>query len=218
MSMGLDPVTQAALGFALQAGGTLMRKQQEDDVRQERINRQNQEAEAQAQIARQNAARTTQAAQAVAQQQSKPQVEQEAAKIEQQITPSKAGFNEASYAADNSGAPKEVADAMAAAVGRAIAQGKQYAGTKSKLQAYGNSGLNAGIEIGRSGMDVGLNNQRAQGSWNVMGQDLQAIRPDQNAMVGSDIASGIGGLFAVNGLRGVMAPKVPKWTSGYDLS
>ena len=40
---------------------------------------------------------------------------------------------------------------------------------------------------------------------------LQAIRPDQNAMVGSDIASGIGGLFATNGLRGVMKPKLPNF-------
>lgn len=202
---------EAALGLALQGMGTMIRKQEEEDVRQRQMNRQNQEADAQAQIAAQNANRARMAAQQVTQQQSAPQIEQDAAKIQQQITPSKAGFNEASYAADTSAAPKEVSDAMAAAVGKAIAQGKAYAGTKSKLQAYGNSGINANIALGQSGTDIGLNNQRAQGSWRVMGQDLNAIRPDQGMMTLSDIGSGVGGLFATNGLRGVMKPKLPNF-------
>ena len=202
---------EAALGLALQGMGTMIRKQEEEDVRQRQMNRQNQEAETQAQIAGQNAARARAAAQQVAQQQSAPQVEQDAAKIQQQITPAAAGFDTGNYAASNPGAPKEVSDAMAAAVGKAIAQGKAYAGTKSKLQAYGNSGINANIALGQSGTDIGLNNQRAQGSWRVMGQDLNAIRPDQGMMTLSDIGSGVGGLFATNGLRGVMKPKLPNF-------
>ena len=203
MSMGLDPMTQTVLGLALQAGGTMLRRQEEEDVRQRQMNRQNQEADAQAQIAAQNANRARMAAQQVTQQQSAPQIEQDAAKIQQQITPAAAGFDTGNYAASNPGAPKEVSDAMAAAVGKAIAQGKAYAGTKSKLSAYNNSGVNANIALGQSGTDIGLNNNRAQGSWNVMGQDLNAIRPDQNMMALSDIGSGVGGLFATNGLRGV---------------
>ena len=97
---------EAALGLALQGMGTMIRKQEEEDVRQRQMNRQNQEADAQAQIAAQNANRARMAAQQVTQQQSAPQIEQDAAKIQQQITPSKAGFNEASYAADTSAATR----------------------------------------------------------------------------------------------------------------
>lgn len=214
MSMGLDPMTQTMLGLALQAGGTMIRKQEEDDVRQQQINRQNQEADTQAQIAGANAARARAAAQEVAQGQSTDQVKQDAAKLEQQFAPTKAGFDTGSYAADNAGAPKEVSDAMAAAVGRAIAGAKRYGNTKATLQAYGNAGTNAGIALGRSASDISLNNNRAQGSWRVMDQDLGAIRPDQGMMTLSDIGSGIGGMFTTNGMLGTMQ-KRPKIINGY---
>lgn len=207
MSMGLDPVTQAALGFGLQALGTMQRRDAEEETRNRVMQRQNQEAETQAGIARQNAARVSQTAQELSAPKRVEQQQQDETALAEKFTP-QAGVTEASYGAQNPGAPKEISDAMAAAVGRAIGKGKAYAKSTAALSALNKGGLNSGIAISRSAQDIGLNNNAAQGSWNVMGQDLNAIRPNQNSMAFADTANGIGGLFATSGLRGMVKPKV----------
>lgn len=215
MPMGMDPATQAIIGMALQAGGTLMRRREEEDMRDRQVQRQNQEADAQAEYSRRGVERVQQAAQEVAAQPRAQEANTE--QLAREFTPGKSGMDVASYATANPGAPKEISDTMAAAVGRALQKGKDYARSSAALSALNRGQLDQGIAIGRSASDIGLNNNAASGSWRVAQQDINAIRPNMNNMGLSDAASGIGGLFATSGLMKGAMKKPAGWVSGYDL-
>lgn len=207
MSFGIDDAAMAGIGMAMQLAGSFAQKRQQDDIRNRTIARQNQEGETQMSIARQNAARVAQTAQEVGANQTAAKQAADSDALAKEFTPAGAGMTEASYAPANPGAPKEISDTMAQAIGAALAKGKAYAKSKAGISAVGKGGLDQGIAIGRSATDIGLNNNAAQGSWNVMNQDLGAIHPNSTAMALGDAANGIGGLFATAGMRGLAKPK-----------
>lgn len=211
--MGLDPVSIAGMG--LQLMGTLAQKQAQEDERDQRTRRMAQEADTQTQIAGQNAARVAQAANQVSAQQQQANQKDTADKMATDYAPTATGYKEATYDATTAGAPKEISDSMAGQLAKAVALGKSYAKSKANLSSLGWGDTGANIAIGRSGTDVGLNNNRAQGSWGVMQQDLNSIYPDQNKMLGADLANGIGsGLFMYGAKRKV----IPDHSRGIDES
>lgn len=216
MSMGMDPATATMLSMAMQGVGTLMQKQQQDDVRERQLQTLRQQGEAQAQYARQNAARVAQTTDAVKQQNNPAQAPELEAKVEQQLMPA-AGVSEASYMAANPGAPKEVSDAYARAIGDAMAKGKGYAKSQSKLSAIGQANANTGTALSRGATDIGVTNNFAGGSGQVAQQNLNAIQPNQGMGVASDLLNGAGGIGALYASR--MRPgAIPNYSAGIDAS
>lgn len=210
MTMGLDmPAWAQAAAMAMQALGTMAQKSAANDEREQRMAVLNRGADEQAAIAQQNAARAAATAKQLDATQQQQAQKTNAEKLTADYTPTQAGFNEAGYQAATSTAPKEIADSMAAAVGRALAQGKDYAKNKANLSAlnYGDTASN--IAIGRSASDIGLNNNRSQGAQQVMNADLNAIYPNQNKMVGADILNGIGsGLYMYGAKKASQTPPI----------
>jgi len=205
MAMGMDPATATMLSMAMQGVGTLMQKQNADDVREQQLQTLRQQGEQQAQYARQNAARVAQTTESVQKANSQDQAPAVQQQVERQITPT-AGVSEASYAAANPGAPKEVSDAYARAIGDAMAKGKNYAKSQSKLSAIGRQNQNASTALSRGATDIGTTNNFAQGSGTVAQQDLNAIRPNQGTGVAADLLNGAGGIGAL--YAGRMRPTV----------
>lgn len=215
MAMGLDPATQTIIGMAMQGLGTLVRKREEDDMRDRQMSRYNEEAGRQDEFSRQGLARVRQATEDLSAPKQKERDDAKAQELENKFAPAEAGASAASFEATNPGAPKEISDTMAAAVGRALAKGKSYAKSTAALSALNRGSLDSSIAIGRSAQDLGRIGNASQGSWNVMNQDINAIRPNTNSMALSDLSSGIGGMFAMQGMRGAAKPKVVgPWGSG----
>lgn len=210
MSFGLDDAAMMqAAAMGMQMLGTMAQRSAANDEREQKLAVLNRGADEQAAIAQQNAARAAATAKQLDATQQQEAQKKNAEKLATDYAPTQAGFNEAGYQASTSEAPKEIADSMAAAVGRALAQGKAYAKNKANLSAlnYGDTASN--IAIGRSASDIGLNNNRAQGAQQVMNADLNAIYPDQNKMVGADILNGIGsGLYMYGAKKAGQTPPI----------
>lgn len=200
MAMGMDPATATMISMALQGAGTLIQRQDQEDMRERQMQTLRQQGEAQANYARQNAARVAQTTESVKQANTEDQRPQVAAQLEQQLTPA-AGVDNGSYAAANPGAPKEVSDAYARAIGDAMAKGKNYAKTQSKLSAVGKMNTDAGTALSRGATDIGVTNNFAGGSGAVAQQDLNAIQPNQGMGIASDLLNGAGGIGALYASR-----------------
>lgn len=213
MPMGMDPATATMVSMALQGAGTLMQKQNADDVRERQLQELRQQGEVQAQYARQNAARVAQTTDAVKEANSHQQTPQVQQQVEQQLTPA-AGISEASYAAANPGAPKEVSDSYARAIGDAMAKGKNYARTQSKLSAVNQQNTNAATALSRGATDIGVTNNFAGGSGTVAQQNLNAIQPSQGLAIGSDLLNGAGGIGALYASR--MRPRADGGPGGWN--
>lgn len=200
MAMGMDPATLTMLSMAAQGVGTMIQRQDQDDMRERQLQTLRQQGEQQAQYARQNAARVAQTTDAVSKQNNQEQAPELQARVEQQLAPA-AGASEASYAAANPGAPKEVADSYARAIGDAMAKGKNYAKSQSKLSAIGQANANTGTALSRGATDIGVTNNFAGGSGQVAQQNLNAIQPNQGMGVASDLLNGAGGIGALYASR-----------------
>ena len=192
MSMGAETI----IPMAIQLGSTLIRKQEQDDVRDQMVRRQQQLAEEQAAIARQNAARVAQTTQQIAPEQQQEAQKADTAQLTQDFTPASAGMTEASYSTSNPGAPKEIGESMAGALASALNMGKAYAKTTAAMSALNRGGLRTNIALGRSGQDIAMNNNFAQGAGRVADQDMSAIYPNGTMMGLADLGDAVAtGMF-----------------------
>lgn len=192
MSMGAETI----IPMAMQLGATLLRKNEQDETRDRMVQRQQQLAEEQAGIARQNAARVNQTTQQIAPEQQQEAQKEDTAKLTADFTPAAAGATEASYASANPGAPKEIGESMAASLASALAKGKAYAKTTAAMSALNRGGLRTNIALGRSGQDIATNNNFAQGAGRVADQDMSAIYPNGTMLGLADLGDAVAtGMF-----------------------
>ncbi len=196
--------TQALMMAASMGAQALGSKMQADDQAEMR-QRQNailaQQGEQQSAIARQNAARVAQTTNQLGAEREALERPVAVAKLTAEYTPADNPELNGQYQASNPGAPKEVSDAYARAIGNAVAKGKQAASGTAGMAYFGNNNLNRGIALNRSGQDIATNNDFARGNGVVAQQELNAIAPSQGAMYGSDLLKGAGGMGALYASR-----------------
>lgn len=191
MMGGMELGAAELIPAALQLGSALIRKNEQDDVRDRMVQRQQQLAEEQAAIARQNAARVAQTTTQLAAPQQQENQQADTAQLTQEFTPTSAGLSEASYQTANPGAPKEIGESMAASIARALDKGKAYAKTTAAMSALNRGALRSNIALGRSGSDIGINNNFAQGAGRVADQDMSAIYPNSNMLWLADLGDAV---------------------------
>ena len=93
-----------------------------------------------------------------------------------------------------------------------MAKGKNYAKSQSKLSAIGQMNTNAGTALSRGATDMGVTNNFAGGSGQVAQQNLNAIQPNQNMGLASDLLNGAGGIGALYASR--MPRGAGMWNGG----
>lgn len=186
-----------AASMGAQALGSKIQADDQAEMRQRQQAILGQQGEQQAAIARQNAARVAQATEQIGAQREAENRPGEVAKLTAEYTPADNPELNGQYQASNPGAPKEVSDAYARAIGNAVAKGKQAASGTAGLAYYGNNNLKSGIALNRSGQDIAMNNDFAAGSGRVAQQELNAIAPSQGSMYGADLLKGVGGMGAL---------------------
>lgn len=194
-----------AASMGAQALGSKMQADDQADMRARQMAILNQQGEQQAAAARQNAARVAQATEQVGAKSEAEQRPDAVAKLTAEYTPADNAELNGQYQASNPGAPKEIGDAYARAIGNAVAKGKQSAAGTAGMAYYGNNNLKSGIALNRSAEDIATNNNFAQGSGVVAQQELNAIQPSQSALYGGDLLKGVGSMGAL--YAGRMGPK-----------
>jgi hypothetical protein len=190
-----------AASMGAQALGSKMQADDQADMRGRQNAILNQQGEQQAAMARQNAARVAQTTNQLGADREALERPEAVAKLTAEYTPADNPELNGQYQSSNPGAPKEVSDAYARAIGNAVAKGKQAAEGTAGMAYYGNSNLRRGIDLNRSAEDIARNNDFAAGSGRVAQQELNAIAPSQGAMYGADLLKGAGGMGALYASR-----------------
>ena len=119
------------------------------------------------------------------------------------LAPTELSSPEGQYSDTNAAAPEEIRERQQAVLDESARKGRDYAARLGNVSAYNLLNFNSGTTMNRLGEKTGEVNTQQMRSANILPAELQGATSAGNRdLLRSDIANGIGTIFALGGFGG----------------